>query len=124
MKRGDDIQDRLIKFAGRIVKLCNALPDNKAGKHFSNQMLRSGTSPAPNYGEARGAESKKDFIHKLKIAVKELNETEVWLKIIVESELIKPEKINDLMDECIQLARILSASITTTRKNMDAAKHS
>ena len=59
MAKGNDIQDRLIKFGARIIKVCNALPDNKAGKHVAGQLLRSGTSPAPNYGEARAAESKK-----------------------------------------------------------------
>lgn len=119
MAKGSDIQERLIKFAARIVKVCNALPDNKAGKHFASQMLRSGTSPAPNYAEARAAESKKDFIHKLKVAVKELNETEVWLKIISESEMVGEERLAEILDECSQLARILSASINTARKGLD-----
>lgn len=122
MTKGTDIQDRLIKFGARIIKVCNALPDNKAGKHIAGQLLRSGTSPAPNYGEARAAESKKDFVHKLKISVKELNETEVWLKMVGESRLMKSNKLDKILDECIQLVRILSASIATARKNMNNAK--
>ena len=67
-----DLQDRLIDFAVRVIRLSEALPDTRAGRHVAAQMLRSGTSPAPNYGEAQGAESKADFVHKLKVALKEL----------------------------------------------------
>ena len=72
-----DLQDRLVDYAVRIIKLSEALPETKAGKHVSSQILRSGTSPAPNYGEAQSAESKADFVHKLKVALKELRETEI-----------------------------------------------
>jgi four helix bundle protein len=68
------LQDRLVDYAVRIIKLSEALPDTKAGKHVSIQILRSGTSPAPNYGEGQSAESKADFVHKLKVALKELRE--------------------------------------------------
>lgn len=117
MAKGNDIQDRLIKFAARVIGLTDKLPNTRAAKHISGQILRSGTSPAPNYAEARGAESNQDFIHKLKIAHKELNETEVWLKIIVESKMQTSTKLGPLLDECSQLARILSASIKTARKS-------
>ncbi len=116
MARGDDIQERLIKFAARIVKLSDSLPNTRAGKHIAGQILRSGTSPAPNYAEARGAESHADFVHKLKIAHKELNETEVWLQIIAESKMKPPELLLPLQNERNQLARILSASIKTARQ--------
>lgn len=119
MYKGQDIQERLIKFAARIITVCDALPDSKTGKHLAGQMLRSGTSPAPNYGEARAAESTKDFIHKLKVALKELNETEVWLKIIIESKLLTKEKLTGVTDECTQLARILSASVKTAKEKLD-----
>ncbi|MBN1513706.1 MAG: four helix bundle protein [Phycisphaerae bacterium] len=75
-EREFDLQDRFIDYAVRIIKLSEALPETKAGKHVSSQILRSGTSPAPNYGEAQSAESKADFVHKLKVALKELRETE------------------------------------------------
>jgi len=88
-ERPFDLQERFIDFAVRIIKLSEAIPESKAGKHICSQILRSGTSPAANYGEAQSAESKADFIHKLKIALKELRETEIWLKIIVRTELIK-----------------------------------
>jgi len=115
MAKGDDIQERLIRFAARIIHLCNALPRDPAGKHVAGQLLRSGTAAAPNHAEARGAESPADFVHKLKIAVKELNETEVWLRIVVASNMQSESKVKDLLDECNQLQRILSTSIKTAR---------
>jgi len=81
-ERQYNLQDRLVGYAVRIIKLSEALPETKAGKHVSSQILRSGTSPAPNYGEAQSAESKADFVHKLKIALKELREIEILINII------------------------------------------
>jgi len=116
MARGDDIQKRLIKFAARIIKLCDTLPKGSiASTHIARQLMRSGTSPAANYGEARGAESPHDFIHKLRVAVKELNESEVWMEIIVESGLKTFDDLKYLLDECIQLQRILNASVKTVQ---------
>ena len=115
MAKGDDIQERLIKFAARVIKLCSALPSTTAGRHVGGQLLRSGTAPAAHHGEARSAESPADFVHKLKIGVKELNESEVWLRIGVESDMISGTKVADLLDECVQLQRILNASIKTAR---------
>ena len=113
---GLKLQERLIDFAVRILALANSLPDNVATNHIRNQIIKSGTSPAANYGEARNGESKADFIHKLKIVIKELNETLIWLEIIVKSNLIKPEKLNDLIDENEQLCKIISKSIATAKK--------
>ncbi len=117
MGRGDDIEERLINFAVRIVAVCNALPDRPAERHIRGQLLRSGTSPAPNYGEARGAESSKDFVHKLKVVLKELNESRIWLKIIARTEMLPGRLLHDLLDECDQLCRIISASIHTARNS-------
>jgi four helix bundle protein len=95
-----DLQDRLIGYAVRIIKVTDAFPNSATGNHIRFQMLKSGTSPAANYGEAQSAESRADFIHKLKIALKELRETEIWLKISFRSELIQsPEKLKPLLDE-------------------------
>ena len=80
MAKGDDIEERLIDFAVRVINLCGHLPDTAAARHVSGQLLRSGTAPAPHYSEARGAESSRDFIHKLGICLKELNELRVWLE--------------------------------------------
>ena len=115
-----DLQDRFIDFAVKIIKLSEAIPESKAGKHVCLQILRSGTSSAANYGETQSAESKSDFIHKLKIALKELRETEIWLKIIKRSELIKTqEQLSELLKETDELISILFKSVDTARKNKE-----
>ncbi len=117
-ERPFDLQDRLVDYAVRIIKLSEALPDTKAGKHISLQVLRSGTSPAPNYGEAQSAESKGDFVHKLKVALKELRETELWIKIIVKAQMIKSvPKLTPLLKETDELIAILFTSVETVKKS-------
>jgi four helix bundle protein len=113
----EELEERLIDFAVRIIKLVANLPKTPAGKHIAGQILRSGTSPAPNYGEARGAESHADFTHKYGIVLKELNETFVWLRIIKRSELLNPELLAEILDENQQLCRIFTASLKTARSN-------
>jgi four helix bundle protein len=113
-----DLQGRLVDYAVRVIKLSEALPETKAGKHVSSQLLKSGTSPAPNYGEAQSAESAADFVHKLKVALKELRETEIWLKIIANADMVKPETLlGPLLQETDELIAILFTSIETARKN-------
>ena len=111
----DELEDRLIDFAVRIIKLAANLPNTPAGRHVAGQILRAGTSPPPNYGEARGAESRADFIHKNCIVLKELNETSIWLRIIKRSEMLKAESLTDIMEEARCLCRIFTASIKTMR---------
>jgi len=84
-----DLKARLVTFAVRVLRVARALPSAVEGKHIAGQIVRSGSSPVPNYAEAQDAESAADFVHKLKIVLKELRETEVWLRIIVESNLLK-----------------------------------
>ncbi len=105
--------ERLVDFAVRVITLTNQLGPTLAGKHIARQIVRSGTSPAPNYSEARSAESRSDFIHKLRIVVKELNETSVWLRIIARSGLLKPALLTGITEECAVLKRILGASLRT-----------
>jgi len=113
-----DLQDRLIDYSVRIIKLTQALPDTKAGRHVAGQILRSGTSPAPNYGEAQSAESHADFIHKLKIALKELRETEIWLKVVAKAEMIDlPSQLAPLLQETDELIAIFFTSVETAKKN-------
>lgn len=113
-----DLEDRLIEFAVRVIHVAEALPSTKTGSHISGQMIRSGTSPAPNYGEAQGAESRADFIHKIKIALKELRETKVWLKIIKKAELISPTtRLDEVIDENDQLVAIFVKSLGTAKAN-------
>ncbi len=114
-RKADELEARLIDFAVRIIRLTGHLPKTPAGNHPARQVLRSGTSPAPNYGEARSAESTADFIHKLSIVLKELNETMIWLKILLGTSLMKPSALKEILDENDQLARIISASIKTAR---------
>ena len=93
------------------------LPQNFQAKHIATQLLRSGTAAAPNYGEARAAESRADFFHKLKIALKELSETAVWLRIIQGSFAVDADFLTRLAAENTELCKILVASIQTARKN-------
>ena len=111
----DELEDRLVNFAVRIIKLSACLPRTLPGKHIAGQILRSGTSPAPNYGEARGAESRADFVHKMRVVVKELNETSIWLRIIERSRLLKTELLIDIIQENGDLCKIFTASLKTAR---------
>ena len=113
--RADDLESRLIDFAVRIVNLSSRLPKTPAGKHIAGQIMRSGTSPAPNYGEARGAESHADFVHKLRIVLKELNETSIWLRVIERSQLLKTELVAGIVKENSELCKIFTASLKTVR---------
>jgi four helix bundle protein len=107
------LEDRLIDFAVRIITVAEELPNTKAGNHIAGQLLRSGTSPAPNYGEAQSAESRKDFIHKMKISLKELRESLVWLKVIERKPLCEPGKVTDILKECDELIAIFVSSVKT-----------
>ncbi len=113
--RADELELRLIDFAVRIIRLAAKLPRTAAGKHIAGQILRSGTSPAPNYGEARGAESHADFVHKLRVVLKELNETSIWLRVIERSELLKPTLLADILQENKELCRIFASTLKTAR---------
>ncbi|MCB0197885.1 MAG: four helix bundle protein [Anaerolineae bacterium] len=119
MAKGDDIEARMIDFAVRIIRLGNNLPKSRAGNHIAGQLLCSGTAPAAIYAEARGAESSKDFVHKLKLGLKELNESRVWLKIISKSDLLSAEKLHNINQECDELCRVINASIKTARKKLE-----
>ena len=110
------LQRRLVSFAVKIIELAGHLPKTSAGRHVSGQILRSGTSPAPNYGEARAAESRADFVHKLRIAAKELNETGIWLLVVLEARMAPTALIEDLIKEERELASILGASIRTASR--------
>ena len=112
-----DLKDRLIDYAVRVIRLTEALPNTKTGTHVAGQILRSGTSPAPNYGEALAAESQADFVHKLKISLKELRETEIWLKIIARAKMVSSAKqLAPLLTETDELSAILFTSIQTAKQ--------
>ena len=111
--KADELEERLIEFAVRVIKLSASLPKTPVGKHIAGQILRSGTSPAPNYGEARGAESTADFVHKLGVVLKELNETSIWLRVIERSEILRRDLLIDIIRENNELCKILAASLRT-----------
>ena len=115
--RNYDLEDRLIDFAIRII-LAESLPKTKVGNHIAGQLIRSGTSPAPSYGEAQSAESRLDFIHKMKIPLKELRETRVWLLRIAKGNLVTsiPE-LKSLTSENNELISIFVTSISTAKHN-------
>ena len=110
------MEERLIEFGSRIINLAGNLGRTFQGRHVARQVLRAGTAAAANYAEARGAESRADFIHKMKIVQKELNESGVWLRMIVKSSLISREQIVAVVAENKELCRIITASIRTARK--------
>ncbi|MGD8776997.1 MAG: four helix bundle protein [Syntrophobacterales bacterium] len=112
-----DLEERLIDFAVRIIRIAESLPKTKVGNHISGQLIRCGTSPAPNYGEAQSAESRSDFIHKMKVCLKELRETRVWLIMIVRADLIEPaSRVEPLIDENNELISIFVTSIKTAKE--------
>jgi four helix bundle protein len=118
MTTGSEIQDRLTRFSVRVMELCDKLPKSFAGRHLGEQLFRSGTAAAANYAEVRGAESKNDFIHKLGVVRKELNETLVWLNMLSLRNMLPPENVRPLLTECDELCRIISASRKTAEENL------
>ncbi|MFO1002032.1 MAG: four helix bundle protein [Planctomycetaceae bacterium] len=113
--KGADLEERLLDFAVRVGKAIDALPESRLGRHIAGQLVRSGTSPAPNYAEACAAESKKDFIHKLAVVLKELRESSIWIRLIVRSTLLPEQRLELLRDECDQLCKIIARSIVTAK---------
>ncbi len=118
-----DLEDRLVDFSVLIIGIVNEMPNSKAGNHLSGQIVRSGTSVALNYGEAQSGESSRDFIHKMKVVLKELRETFICLKIIhkanlykSEEEIVKAKKEND------ELIAIFVKSIETAQSNINKRK--
>jgi four helix bundle protein len=116
-KQRYDLEERLLEFSVRIIKIVEQLPNTRTGNHVAGQLLRSGTSPYPNQGEAQAAESPKDFVHKLRISLKELRETQRWLKLIHKIPLNnRPELLNDILEETEELIKIFVTSIKTSEK--------
>lgn len=115
-----DLEDRLIDFAVSIINIYDQLAKTDAGRYLAGQLVRSGTAPALIYGEAQSAESRKDFIHKMKISLKELRETSINLKIIQRGKLQSAEhNFKSVMNESSELISIFVKSIQTARKNIE-----
>lgn len=117
MIKGANIADRLVQFSVRIIRLAHSLRNNTVNRHISNQLLRFGTSAGANYEEARGAESTLDFIHKLKVVLKELRESIYWVKVIEQAKIIPSERLRDILQESEELSNIIGRSIITAQKN-------
>jgi len=110
-----DLEDRLLEYAARIIALVERLPRLRSGNHIAGQLLRSGTSPLSNHGEAEAAESPEDFVHKLKVSLKELRESHRWLRLVRRVPLIKPAtEVDPLIGETDELIRIFVTSIRTS----------
>lgn len=117
-----DLEERLIKFAVEILDLTEKLPKNYASVHIGKQLVRSGTSPALNYAEAQAAESRQDFLHKIKIVLKELRETLVSLKIISLKKYLNHPEVQVQMNECNELISIFVKTTQTVRNNIGGSK--
>ena len=129
MNEGDDsnrefdLWDRLLEFTIRVLDVVESLPDTRVGKHIAGQLVRCGTSPSPNYSEACAAESRRDFIHKMKVCLKELRETFTWLTIIQRKPVIEPSsKLDPILSECNELIAIFVSSIETAKANLQEEK--
>ena len=116
-----DLEQRVADFAARVIGVCEKLPDRMGARHLQDQLFRSATSVAANYAEACVPESRRDFAHKMGVALKELVETRMWFRIIAKREYIKPELLVNLMDELEELVKIFHSSIKTARRNLEEA---
>src|SRR6266478_6567254 len=112
-----DLEDRLLEFSARIIRLVDALPNTRAANHLAGQLVRCGTSPYGNHGEVEAAESRKDFVHKSKICLKELKEPRRWLRLACKSSIISSTKTAAILNETEELIRIFFSSIRTAEKN-------
>ncbi len=114
-----DLEERLLEFSARIIRLVDALPRTRAANHIAGQLLRCGTSPYGNHGEVEAAESRKDFIHKLRICLKELKETRRWLRLLKKAAMLSAARLSPILCETEELVRIFFASIRTAEKNSE-----
>lgn len=116
-ERRNVVKEKSLAFAIRVVKLCRWLQETKREFVLSKQLLRSGTAIGALVREAEQAESKPDFIHKMAIALKEANETEYWLDLLYQTELIDSKGFESIQPDAIELSKLLTSIIKTTRKN-------
>jgi four helix bundle protein len=122
-RRPFDLEERLLAFASAVIDLSEQLPVSRASDHVAGQILRSGTAPYPNHGEAEAAESRADFIHKLKVCLKELRETRRWARLIhCKRWAADDPTLLFVLRECEELIRIFSSSIQTAQRNALAQK--
>ena len=119
-----DLEGRVAKFAARAIGVCEALPNRPGAEHIRDQLFRASTSVAANYAEASVPESRKDFIHKMNVALKELVETRMWFRIITLRDYLGEDRMKPLLDETDQIAKIFHASILTAKRHLAESRHS
>ena len=117
-----DLEDRLVDFACMCLEVCELLPNSKAGQNLEYQLSKSGTAPALIYGEAQAAESRADFLHKMKMVLKEIRESRVNLKIIRRKPVVVHEKVEIAFKEANELMAIFLKSVETTKNNDERRK--
>ncbi len=120
--KGPDLCERTFQFGVRITKMVRRLPRDVAGHEIGRQVLRSGTSVGANTEEADAAESTEDFVHKMKVALKEAQETRFWLRNIIEADLLADKEVLSLLSECIELVKIINTIIANTTRKMGNAQ--
>ncbi len=118
-KRNYNLEDRLINFAVMVLELVEQLPNKPAAKNLGGQLNRSGTSPALNYGEAQAAESDSDFLHKIKVCLKELRESQICLKIIERKPFLEGKIVNPVLQECGELVAIFTTISKSTKNRIE-----
>jgi four helix bundle protein len=114
-----DLEDRLLNFSARIIRLVDALPNSRAANHVAGQLLRCGTSPYGNHGEVEAAESRRDFVHKPRICLKELKESRRWLRLLQKARLIPEQKMAAILGETEELIKIFFVSVRTAEKKAE-----
>lgn len=123
MNRNFNLDERLIDFAVTVISITEKMGRSLAAKHIAGQLLRSGTSPALHYGEAQSAESRADFIHKLKILLKELRESGSAMRIAIKAKLAEStEMLEKALAECNELISIFVTSVITAKRNLELEK--
>ena len=115
MQNSRDLEERLLEYGARIIKLVESLPNTLVGRRVADKLFRSATSAGANYEEARGAESREDFVHKMQIALKELRESNYWLRLLVRSGKVSVQRMAGLLDESVQIRAMLSKSVATAK---------
>lgn len=115
----EELKERFRQFSLRIIKMVDAMPNTISGNAIAKQIVRSGTSPAANYRAACLAKSDKDFINKLKMVEEEIDETNHWLSIIIDSGMLPKARVQELYDESLELGKIVTKSITTAKNKKD-----
>ena len=113
----NELRERTIEFAVRVLKLADALPNTASGRAVSNQVARSGGSVASNYRAALRGKSRADFINKITIVLEEADETDLWIELAKRAGLVQPKKVTELQSEAIELVKIFNATRTTARNH-------